>query len=188
MHLETLLPFSDKLSAIAALLSGVSGFMLSQSFVSTSTYPWLVSVGIGVFSSLGGAALAVIPRVIDARTESRFRDAQIKQQLWRQADDFKATQIRFFESRLASKDLVVSLERRSKHRALSECQRLLFHINFLEGLVVAKGIEFPTLPKVTFESLIGEADREIEAEAAKRARDTNLLAVQETELAPKNKL
>lgn len=166
-----LFPLKAKVIAFAAFISGLFGFTLTELF--TNQY-FLASL-IGIFSSIGGAVLVSIPRIINARTGARDSDAAISAGLWARADAFNRDQIQFFQNRLASKELVSVLERRSKHKVVSECQRLTFHINLLEGMLRAAGAEPPDFTAKTYDDLVGEEDRLIEAQAELRVAETKIM-------------
>lgn len=162
-----LLPYKIKAAMSASSISGLLGFGV----VELLTNEWFMAGVTAIVASALSAGFVMIPRFMSARTEARTADADIAAKLWDQADEFKRSQIKFFEGRLAAKELIAMLERRSKHKALSECQRLVFHVNLLEGMMRVGGMNPPEFHQRTYEELVGDEDKLIEAQAILRVKE-----------------
>lgn len=167
-----------KTSIWAVSLSGLFGFTLAQIL----TNQWALSAGAAVLAGLtGGGLVAAMAKVITARAQARSSDAVTREtaaeSVFRRLKFTHDAEISFYQKRLAFKDLVAVLERKGKHRALSECQRLVWHINLLQSLLRTAGGEPPPFNFMTYEQLVGDEDDQIEKLAIARAQDSPTLTL-----------
>lgn len=162
----------------AGSLSGVFGFTLAEIW----TNQWLLSAGAAVVASIaGGGIVAAFSKIITARAAARSTDSESREaatsNLFRRLESVRAAEVAFYRSRLDFKDMTSALERKSKHRALSECQALISHINLLEGLLREADVEPPAFTPKTYVELVGDEDRQIEEMAMGRFKQSASVVV-----------
>lgn len=160
-----------KAKLAAASLSALFGFTITEAL----TNQWILAAGASVFAALaGGGIVTATAKVIGARATARSLDSTAQEtttdNMIRRLNKVHAMRVEFLESRLAYKDLVSTLERTSKHRALSECQRLTFHVNLLETLLRTANQPVPHFEPKEYDQLVGDEDRQITELAKTRFR------------------
>lgn len=154
--------------AVGAALSGVvSAAAVEVSGIAQGQSAALACV-IAAASLLGGF-IAALPSIIRAKSESKKTEmnmadeamenllARIYDSQNQERDSWNRQQI-FMQDKLNKQGLSLSLARTSKHKLLSECQRLMFHVEHLQTLLRDKGADLPAFTPMTFNDLLRHED------------------------------
>jgi hypothetical protein len=164
-----------KTMTLAASVSGLLGF----TFTEVLTSQWGLAAISTIVASIGGAAFVAFPKIITARADARARDSAAREtettNLIERMTTFHGAEIQFYQRRVAEKELIATLERKSKHKALSECQRCVFQINLLESMLRANNVVPPEFVVTPYQALVGDEDRQIEGLAAARVAESSVI-------------
>lgn len=163
--------------ALLVLATGISstlGIVIGEGM----TKQWGSAGLAGAIASALTVGLLVIPRIMEQRRKSRLTNAEINEQTTQQIisrlTQVHTAELEFFKRRLDEKDLIATLERKGKHKAVNEWTGALAHISVIEaqlkeaGLPPAKAYQ----PK-SYAEIVGDGDQRIEDVQAARVKESN---------------
>lgn len=154
-----------------ALFSAFLGFSLTESLTNQWGLAALSGVLAGAFGALG-AWFVNRPRMVLARkdadaSESGVRESETKALIGRMTD-LHVAEVKFYQQRVSEKDLIITLERKSKHKAINEWTGALAMVAVLQSLLRDAGKTPPSFHPKTYFEIVGEEDRKIENIATAR--------------------
>jgi hypothetical protein len=116
----------------------------------------------GIATGLAGILL-VVPRVMEQRRKSRESTAKLQSDLLSKMTDLHKSEVDFYKSQLAAERLIITLERKSKHKAVNEWNSAITAYRILGAQLRAHSIqpEIEITPK-SYEEIVGAEDDKIE--------------------------
>lgn len=155
-------------------VSGLSWKVFAGLFMTCSTFFGVV-VGEITTNHLGTAGVAgaiatglaglvlVIPRMMEQRRKSRESNAKLQSDLLTKMTDLHKSEVDFYKAQLAAERLIITLERKSKHKAVNEWNSAVTGYRILAAQLRAHSIkpEIEITPK-TYEEIVGAEDDKIE--------------------------
>lgn len=117
----------------------------------------------GAFATALAGILLVVPRVMEQRRKSRESDAKLQSDLLTKMTSLHKDEIGFYQTQLAAERLIITLERKSKHKAVNEWGAAVTAYRILAAQLRAHDIvpEIEITPK-TYDEIVGDEDDKIE--------------------------
>jgi hypothetical protein len=122
----------------------------------------LAGIAGAVATALAGIVL-VVPRVMEQRRKSRESAAKLQSDLLTKMTDLHKSEVDFYKAQLAAERLIITLERKSKHKAVNEWGAVCTAYRILAAQLRAHDItpEIQITPK-SYEEIVGDEDSKIE--------------------------
>lgn len=161
---ERLILFVSGLSwkVFAGLFTTSSAFFGIVLGEMTTNQIGLAGVAGAIATGLAGILL-VVPRVMEQRRKSRESNAKLQSDLLVKMTELHKSEVDFYKAQLAAERLIITLERKSKHKAVNEWGSAVTGYRILAAQLRAHNItpEIEITPK-TYEEIVGVEDDKIE--------------------------